>query len=374
MRTTGAWNSQTSAMPVVKRPNIWLRLTSNAWREPQETIGQRERARRNTLAAWIVLGLLVMDMLLLPAGLADPTTLTAILVGAAGIVIAAILNRFGQTTVAGVLLVTLVIGAIMGAVTGTPGGLPLVDMPAYDLMVIAIVIGASVLSSAAAFVIAAANIILIVLDFNLQTYAPDLSRQLVASGTLGMLARPIALQVIIATVAFLWVRGLQEQVRRADRAEEIAHLEGLVVDQKRALDYGVDQLTQAIVRSANGDYNVRVNIPQQNPLWGVGAQMNTFVQRLGAANQANFDLERARQETYRLATAIDDWRAGRLPIWPAPSGTVVDPLIQRLSGARPQSAQSPQALQSPQSPLSPPSADSSRLYAQPDSGTPFNWG
>lgn len=363
--------SQTSAAPVVKQPNIWLRLTSNAWREPQETIGQRERARRNTLAAWVVLGLLVMDMLLLPAGLADPTTLTAILVAALGIVIAAVLNRFGQTTAAGVLLVLLVLGAIMGAVTGTPGGLPLVDMPAYDLMVIAIVIGASILSSGAAFVIAAANIILIVLDFNLQTYAPDLKAQVAYSGILGMLARPVALQMIIATVAFLWVRGLQEQVRRADRAEEIAHLEGLVVDQKRALDYGVDQLTQAIVRSANGDYNVRVNIPQQNPLWGVGAQMNTFVQRLGAANQASFDLERARQETYRLATAIDDWRAGRLPIWPAPSGTVVDPLIQRLSGARPQGMQSTHTLQAPPSPAS---GDGSRPYTQPDSGTPFNWG
>ena len=351
-----------------KRPNIWLRLTSNAWREPQETIRQRERARRNTLASWIVLGLLAMVLLLVPAGLADPTTLMAILVAGAGIIAAAALNRFGQTTAAGVLLVALVMGAIIGAVTGTPGGLPLVDMPAYDLMVIAIVIGASILSSGSAFIIAAVNVILIVLDFNLQAYAPDLGRQLASSGVLGMLARPVALQVIIATVAFLWVRGLQEQVHRADRAEEIAHLEGLVVEQKRALDYGVDQLTQAIVRSANGDYNVRVNIPQHNPLWGVGAQMNTFVQRLGAANQANFELDRARQETYRLATAIDDWRAGRLPIWPALSGTIVDPLIQRLSGAR------PQAIQSPQAPQSPPSGDPSRPYAQPESGTPFNWG
>ena len=351
------WINPTATMPIAtKRPNIWIRLTSNAWRTPQETVVERERGRRNTLASWIILGLLAMILLLIPAGLADFTTLIAIGVAAVGLVVAAVLNRFGLTTAAGILLIVLILGAILGAITGAEGGLPLVDLPAYDLMVIAIVVAASILSSGSAFLVAGVNIVLIILDFNLQTYAPDLQRQLAQSGTLGLLARPVALQVIIATVAYLWVHGLQDQVRRADRAEEIAHLESLVVGQKRALEYGVEQISQAFVRSANGDYNVRVNIPQQNPLWGVGAQMNTFVQRLGAANQASFELERARQESYRLAVAIEDWRAGRVPIWPAPSGTLVDPLIQTMSGARPQGI------------------EPARPYAQPDSGTPFNWG
>jgi hypothetical protein len=357
MRTPDAWNNPTATLPLAaKRPNIWLRLTSNAWSAPQETVADHERARRNTLASWIILGLLAMVLILIPAGLADPTTLVALVAAAVGLVVAALLNRFGQTTIAGVLLIVLILGAILGAITGSPGGLPLVDLPAYDLMVIAIVVAASILSSGSAFIVAGVNIILIVLDFNLQTYSTDLQRQLAQIGVLGLLARPVALQVIIATVAYLWVRGLQDQVRRADRAEEIAHLESLVADQKRALEYGVDQLSQAFVRSANGDYNVRVNIPQHNPLWGVGAQMNTFVQRLGAANQANFELERARQEAYRLAVAIEDWRAGRAPIWPAPSGTVIDPLIQSVAGTRPQASDGP------------------RTFTQPESGTPFNWG
>ncbi|HET9109371.1 MAG TPA: hypothetical protein VFN78_00970, partial [Ktedonobacterales bacterium] len=88
------------------------------------------------------------------------------------------------------------------------------------------------------------------------------------------------------------------------------------------------------VRAANGDYNVRVNIPRQNPLWSLGAQMNTFVQRLQQAGQASFELERTRQEAFRLIAALDDWRAGRMPLWPAPSGTVLDAIIQRLSGNR----------------------------------------
>lgn len=360
MRTPDAWNTPTSALPVASghaTPNFWIRMTSNSWREPQDTIAQRERARRSTLTSWVVLGLLAVVLLLIPAGLADPATLVAISIAGVGILIAATLNRYGQTTAAGTLLIVLIIGAVFGAITGSPGGLEVVDLPAYDLLVIAIVVAASILTSGSAFIVAVVNIILIIAHFNLQTPASDLQREITDLGVISLLARPIALQVIIATVSFLWVRGLQEQVRRADRAEEIARLESLVADQKRALDYGVEQLSQAFVRSANGDYNVRVNIPQQNPLWGIGAQMNTFVQRLSAANQASFELDRARQEAYRLATALDDWRAGRVPIWPVPSGTVVDPLIQRLTGARPQLG------------------DGSQMYNPSDGGgNPFSWG
>lgn len=334
---TGDMNAQVGA-----QPNVWLRLTSSGWNTPQSHVHERERVRRSQLTSWIILGLLVADILLLPLGLGAgaQTTLIAVAVAGVGIVVAAVLNRLGFVTGAGALLIVLIMGAVLGAITGNPGGLDVIDLPALDLLVIATIVAASILPPASAFAVAGVNIILIGLDFELQSHTLALSHQLATFGLIGILSRPIALQVITATVAYLWVRGAQEQIRRADRAEEVAHLESLVADQKRALDQGVEQLTQAFVRAANGDYNVRVNIPRQNPLWGIGTQMNTFVQRLQSAGQANFELERTRQEAYRLASALDDWRAGRVPIWPAPSGTVVDVLIQQLTGQRVQSAQS----------------------------------
>lgn len=328
------------------KPNWWLRLTSSGWNKPQQSLRQRETLRRSQLTAWIILGLLITDLLLIPLGLQDPTTLTAVVVAGLGILGSAILNRLGYTNAAGVLLILLIIGAGMGGVTGHVGGLSVVDLPAYDLLVIAIVVAASVLPPISAFVVAAVNIIAIILNFNLQTPAHDLQRQIASLGVVGLLARPVALQIIIAAVAYLWVRGINEQIRRADRAEEIVELERVVAEQKRALDLGIEQLTQAFVRAANGDYSARVNIPRQNPLWSIGTQMNTFVQRLQHAGQANFELERTRQEAFRLAAALDDWRSGRPPIWPALSGTVVDALIQRLSGGqRPQAGQMGQMSQ-----------------------------
>ncbi|HEX8995413.1 MAG TPA: hypothetical protein VF812_05245 [Ktedonobacterales bacterium] len=295
-------------------------------------MAQRESVRRSQLTAWILLGLLVADLLLIPAGNGDPATLTAVAAVGVGILISIVLNRFGRTSAAGILLIVLIVGADLGAISGAQGGMQVVDLPAYDLLVIAIIISASILPPASAFVVAALNVLLIIGHFLIQPHATDLAQQVNSLGTVTLLARPVALQVVIAAVSFLWVRGTQEQIRRADRAEEIARLESVVAEQKRALDVGVEQLTQAFVRAANGDYNVRINIPRQNPLWSLGAQMNTFVQRLQQAGQASFELERTRQEAFRLISALDDWRAGRMPLWPAPSGTVLDAIIQRLSG------------------------------------------
>lgn len=315
-----------------RRPNWWLRLASTGWDKPQTTVEQREAVRRSQLTAWILLGLLVGDILLFPTGATDPATLMALGIVGIGILIAIALNRLGRTSAAGTLMIVLIILADIAAISGTPVGMGVVDLPAYDLLVIAIVIAASVLPPVSAFVVAVVNIIAITAHFTLQPHAADLNHAVASLGVVALLARPIALQVIIAAVAYLWVRGTQDQIRRADRAEEIAQLESVVADQKRALDFGVQELTQAFVRTANGDYNVRVNIPRQNPLWTLGAQMNTFVQRLQQAGQASFELERTRQEAFRLVSALDDWRSGRMPLWPAPSGTLLDGIIQRLSG------------------------------------------
>ncbi|HZC04606.1 MAG TPA: hypothetical protein VE338_03125 [Ktedonobacterales bacterium] len=331
-RTSEPALASDAAQVAMRRPNVWLRLASSGWDKPQVTVEQREAVRRSQLTAWILLGLLAADLLLTPAGLSDIPTLTAIALVGVGILVGIAVNRLGYTTAAGILLIVLIVGAIVGAISGSSGGLQLVDLPAYDLLVIAIIIAASILPPISAFIVAAINVAVIVGHFLLVPHGVDLAAQDKDLGLVAMLARPVALQVVIASVAFLWVHGTQEQIRRADRAEEVAQLESVVADQKRALDQGVQELTQAFVRAANGDYNVRVNIPRQNPLWSLGAQMNTFIQRLQQAGQASFELERTRQEAFRLAAALDDWRAGRMPLWPAPSGTVLDAIIQRLSG------------------------------------------
>jgi hypothetical protein len=318
------------------RPNFWLRLTSAVAYLPQKTVEQREQVRRNRLASWIILGMFVLVILLSPAGIGSPSTAAAIVIAFVGLIVCSIFNHAGWTTAAGIFLVVLIDAAIFGALAGGSGGLEVVDLPAFDLLAISVVVAATILPRMAAFIVAICNCILIVTSFLLLPEGPDLMHQVAALGTIALLARPIALQILLAIVAYLWVRGVDEQVRRADRAEEMAALEHAYAVQRQQLEIGVQQILQTHVRIANGDYNARAPLTQDNVLWQIAVSLNNLVTRLRTssqeAGQAAYELARQNDEIQRLAMALRDLQANRRPVWPAPTGTAVDQLILILSG------------------------------------------
>jgi hypothetical protein len=320
-------------LPLAARTNWWLRLTSSGWDRPLVTIEDRELARRSRLTSYIILGLIAGDLILIPVGGGDPTSLVAIIVVGIGLAIAAVLNRNGWIVAAGTLLVLLVCGGIMGSLVASPLGLSVDDLPAFDLLAVTVVIAASILPRAAAFYVAAFDILLICLVFLAKTHASDLQTDILyygsyAEGSAVLLARPITLQIILAVVAYLWVRGTDDAIRRADRAEEIAAMEHSIADQKRQLDIGVQQILETHVRVANGDFTARAPMNQENVLWQIAASLNNLLTRLQRAGQAEYQLRRTDEELRRLALAIRDAQAGRHPIWPAPSGTPADLIIE----------------------------------------------
>jgi hypothetical protein len=309
------------------------------------TSADSERLRKAELTSLSIVPIFFFLVALVSNSLESMATAEAVSAMALVLVITALLNRFGLVRLAAYLMPAFLFILLTFSVISAPG-LRLIGFPIYDLFVLPILVVALTGDRTAPWYFAALAIAFIVLDYLRQPHDlvsvtgalkfDEIAFEQNIYGIWGMINRHIALCFFAAFFGWLGAVSVDNAIKRADRAEEMARLESLVADQKRALDYGVDQLTQAFVRSANGDFSARVNIPQQNPLWGLGAQMNTFVQRLGVANQAHFELERARQEAFRLATALDDYRAGRIPLWPAPTGTVIDPLVQRLSGAQPQ--------------------------------------
>jgi hypothetical protein len=336
-REAGTWVGARERL-VDRRPNWWLRLTSFGWDQQQTTIEQRERMRRSRLASWIILGLLVLTALLAFTGINDPGTLGAVGVFGLGLVIAAALNRRGLVAAAGVLIVVLFCLGVLASLLSQPGGLlPLDALPAYDLLAIPVVVAASVMPRASAFVVAGANSALIVADFLLQPHYKDLTTDLqfyggVAPGATALLVRPIVLEAIIAVVAYLWVRGADEAIRRADRAEEFAAMEHQLADQKRQLDVGIRQILDTHVRVANGDFGARAPLGQDNILFQIAASLNNLLNRLGRAAQAEYYLQRTITEINRLRDSLLAARAGRPPLWPAPSGTPVDSLIEAIAG------------------------------------------
>ncbi len=318
----------------------WLNLTAPPEPRGLVTRAQSERQRKAELTSLTLVPVLAFMLALVSNSLVSAATAEAVGLMAGVLVAAAILNRAGRTRFAA-YLVPSAVGLVIALSLVAAPGLRLIGFPIYDLFVLPIFLVSLTGDRRAPWYFALIAIAFITADYLLQphqavlvgtTHFDEIAYEQAIFGVWGMINRHVALCFFAAFFGWLGARSVDTAISRAYRAEEIAHLESLVADQKRALDFGVDQLTQAFVRAANGDYNVRVNIPRQNPLWSLGAQMNTFIQRLQQAGQASFELERTRQEAFRLAAALDDWRAGRMPLWPAPSGTALDAIIQRLSG------------------------------------------
>ena len=314
-----------------------LGLESPAFDYRRPRVGSREPlALVDSPCYFIILAILA------PLGASDIGALTAILTVAFGALIGVFLNRGGHVTTAGSILIVLITLGVMGSIVAFPLGLGIDSFPAYDLLVITVVVAASVLPRGAAFITAGVNVALIIGDFFLQPHFANLDEVLKdprlygdpTTATISLLARPVALQIIIATVAFLWVSGTNEAIRRADRAEEIAALEHTLADQKRQLDIGIQQILQTHVRAANGDYTARAPLGQGNILWQIASSLNNLLSRLQRSGQAEHQLNRTNEELRRLAAAIDDAQSGRKPVWPAPTGTAADLILERIRGGR----------------------------------------
>jgi hypothetical protein len=326
---------------------------------------QREKARRGRLLSTIGFGFLLVMLIGLPIGFTDPATLTVIVSGLVATTVVLLLNRAGLVTPAGVLFVMIVEAVFISAIITAPDGqLDVVYVPLYSLLTFGILIGVSVLAPYMAFVVAAANAAFVIADVNLQPATPALNAVLDTTDRYTVIAQPIGLYIITAFVSFLWVRSTLAEIRRADRAEEIAALEHTLADQKRQLDVGIQQILQTHVRAANGDFNARAPLAQDNLLWQIASSLNNLLSRLQRTGQDTFQLRRTNQEAQRLADAIDVAQGGRKPVWPAPSGTAIDLILERIRGGR----RGAPSVAPPQSQPAPPDLYAPSSQAQPENG------
>jgi hypothetical protein len=123
---------------------------------------------------------------------------------------------------------------------------------------------------------------------------------------------PIVLgQGIVSIVAFLWVRGATLALLRAERAEEIAKLEHDMVlqgaeevaEQKQQLDASIRSIVEVHTRVANGDFDARVPLTQDNVLWQISGSLNNLLARVQRLRQ---DAAKVQQVQIALKEAHDE--------------------------------------------------------------------
>ena len=315
----------------------WYRLSAPPLVPANADLLTREQSRRARLASTILLVVILLQVanLLVAHFSENYRTLPILALSLAICAVAVALNRWGMAGLAGILVIAVIDLGCGLLLLATPNGLDVGDLPAYDILAESELVAVSLLPAVSVFPVAAGNCLFILLDLAFERHTPALGHLLASNGVYDALARPLGLQIVVAIIAYLWVRSALTASARADRAEEIAELRQREAERSCQLEAGIQQLLETQVRAANGDLTARAALNQDNVLWKVGVSLNLLLARLQQTGQADRELQRVRGEVMRLTEAVREAKAGRAPQWPWPSGTLLDPLVQEIVPATP---------------------------------------
>jgi hypothetical protein len=320
----------------------WYTYTAPAHPGSQTSLQQQEAFRRGRLASLCLL-LLIFVVVLFMASISITANInhTVFLIASIGIFLlvlsAGVLNRRGYLTAATLIMILILDGGIATTVITVKGGLGLVNLPIFDLMIASELIAVSLLAPFSVFIVGLLNCCFIILDVLLEHHAPDLSHYLALSGWAVIIARPLLLQIVVAIVTFLWVDSALKALKRADQAETLAAMEHAIAEyertdamQKRQLEQGIQFLIETQRRVANGDFTARVPTTQNNVLWPVAISFNNLLTRFQRFQQDAHEIERIRQDMPRVLHAIRDAKQKKQPLVLERTGTVLDALILEL--------------------------------------------
>ena len=312
----------------------WLSAPEESLETSQEVVIPRGR-----LASILLLVIFVGVIAFIPAALtSDGLHVVPPLIGMFLITcLATFLNKRGQVTLVGLLIVGAFDIALIYTLLSYPNFMLTQNaVPIYDLFVVSDIIAISLLPINSIIYFSLFHSAFMMGDIILQPHAPDL-QLLVDQTTYSFMVRPLIIQFVAALVTYLWVRNTMKAMERANKAELITQLEHTIVEQKRELDEGIQQILFTLVQAANGDMNVRAPLAQQHALWQIGVGLNTLLARLQSARYQQTklterELQQIKLEIQRLVFNIQKAKRMQMPFWFVSTGTAVDPLLKELVG------------------------------------------
>jgi len=289
----------------------WYRLTAPAAPHDTAPLPVREAARRGRLASTTMLFMSVVNILPMPIAFIthNPALLITLLFTLCANGTSLVFNRMGKQKTAGAIFITVLVGGLFYSLTFPPGGLGIANLPVFDILVEGILVAVAFFPAWSVFPIGMMNCLFILADLTFGNRTPDLVHYL-AINIYSALIRPMILQIIVATITYLWVHSATQAIARADRAEELARAAQtmslqaeLLVKQKGELDGGIQQILQALAPASRGDFSSRIPRTQHNILWQIAYVINNLLARLQSAAQSEHHLQQAQQENRKLREA-----------------------------------------------------------------------
>ncbi len=316
----------------------WYRLAAPSVPSAGASLKQRDAFRRGRLISVILLIMIVlMTAVMLTVGIfVNPALFPILLVVLVILTTASVLNRRGYILIAGILVVLGLDLSIIADFLSYSSGLTVFLLPLFDIFVLPELLAVSLLPPKFVFIDACFHILFIVaaLALGLLPQSAELKALLHTPAIADALARPVAVQIFVAVVSFLWVSGASQALARADRATVIATLEHtfseqsrIAVEQKRQLEASIQQIEDVHARVANGDLSARVSLNSDNILWQIAGSLNNLLSRLQRLRQDSSMLKQT-NEAIALFFQARERAAGGLVAW-QPTGTPIDALVQQ---------------------------------------------
>jgi uncharacterized coiled-coil protein SlyX len=318
---------------------VWYRLTAPPALPENATYIQKEKIRRGRLLSLIALAL-ILGQGLVTFGSFRTSVYLGVLDASSLLIycITLFINKQGKATLAGIVLVgtlefTLVTSFLfLGPIT------PYI-LPVLALFVVVEVLAASLLPVNSVFVLFLVNSVFIILYLKFQQHDALFEQVLRDGYYYNEVILPIALQLVVAVVTYLWVRSYTQAIMRADRAEVIAKLEHMVASQKeeveeekRQLELGIQQLIVVHTQAINGHINQRIPLPEAKVLWPLAVSLNNLFARLRGSYRAEYELQRMNKAIEYLAHVLNNAEITQEPVLIKQTGTALDPVLLQLDG------------------------------------------
>jgi hypothetical protein len=273
------------------------------------TVAVREKFQRKQIVSAVLLVIVLFQLVNLPGALLMHSAMDigTVLLGLALCAVAALFNQLGKITIVSILLIAVIDLGCGLMLLASPMGLDVGDLPVFDVLLVSELIAVSLLPSISVFPVALSNILFILAVIALMPHTMALNMMLSSSMAYTTVAQPVSLQLVVAVVAYVWVRSALRALARADRAEEIARLQrreaellSREVVRTQQLNAGSEHLLQVLVRAANGDHQARTHLWQGHPLWRVGNAVNLLLSRISRPDRVEEEARQLRVANARL--------------------------------------------------------------------------
>lgn len=329
-------HSEPDRSPITREPgqtrsfslfHWWYQLTTPAEPASNATFICRDSYRKarlfSNVAFFLIAALVFSAYLFLP----NPYL---VFIAFAEIVVSCVclyLNRIGRTLIACILQVISFEFALTSVILTM---LPLnsASTQILDLFIVGELLAASLLPVRSVSLVALYNSLFIWLNISYQSHTPDMIQALYSQFT-SIVTRGVGLQFMVAGISSLWVYNTRKAI---SSGYKVAKLEHILIEQRKELEAGIEQILQTHVSVANGNLNARVPLAQDHLLWHVARALNSLLVRLQRTSVSERELHRVEHAVTSTVNIIQksdqQHQQARIPF----TQTAIDPLIASMQG------------------------------------------